>query len=534
MLEIKLPELGENIAQGTISKILVKVGDNVKKGQNILELETDKAVLEVPSSQDGSVKEILIKAGQTVKVGQSVFVFDGKSAASPASSIPEAKTISATQHTQTPKSSGTSSAAATTATTNAILEMKIPGLGENILQGTVTKILVQKNDFIKKGQNVIELETDKAVLEVPSSMEGTIEEVLIKSGEIIKVGQSAFKIKGSGSPTNIVPATTQSAVKTTETPTTKQEAQISQTVPSMSAYKAIAEPAKNVSAAPSVRRFAREIGIDITTVSGTGPGGRISVEDVKAHAKKILTSISTGGGFQTASVPLPDFSKWGSVERQPMNNVRKKTAEHLTHAWQSIPHVTQFDKADITELEKLRKGLSTKGKKISITPFIIKVVAAALKKFPQFNASVDMSTNEIIYKKYVNIGVAVDTDRGLLVPVLKNVDQLSIEQISDELTAIAQRARDRKTTLDQMQGGTFTISNLGGIGGTFFTPIVNWPEVAIIGVSRGVMEPAYVDDQFVPKLMLPISLSYDHRLIDGADGARFIRWVCEAIQQPSL
>ncbi|MBL8013243.1 MAG: 2-oxo acid dehydrogenase subunit E2, partial [Candidatus Omnitrophica bacterium] len=246
------------------------------------------------------------------------------------------------------------------------------------------------------------------------------------------------------------------------------------------------------------------------------------------------TSGTAGAVSGVAVKALPDFKKWGNIERQPMNNVRKKTAEHLSYAWQSIPHVTQFDKADVTELEKLRKRLTTKEKKMSITPFIIKVVAAALKNFPQFNASVDMTTNEIVLKKYINIGVAVDTDRGLIVPVLKNVDQMSIPQISDELTAIAERARNKKTTMEEMQGGSFTISNLGGIGGTSFTPIVNWPEVAILGISRGAMEPVYSEGQFVPRLMLPLSLSYDHRLIDGADGARFMRWICDAIQQPFL
>jgi pyruvate dehydrogenase E2 component (dihydrolipoamide acetyltransferase) len=289
---------------------------------------------------------------------------------------------------------------------------------------------------------------------------------------------------------------------------------------------------KDIPAAPSARLLARELGIDIGQVPGSGRGGRISNEDVKAYCK-VLNTSRPAGGVATASVPLPNFTKWGTTRREAMSNVRKKTAEHLSNAWMSIPHVTQFDKVDITELEKLRKNISA-NKKISVTPFIIKVVAAALKKFPQFNTSIDMSTQEIIYKDYVNIGVAVDTDRGLLVPVLKNVDKMSILQISDELTAMAERARLRKTTIEEMQGGCFTISNLGGIGGTCFTPIVNWPEVAILGVSRGSLEPVYTDGHFNPRLMLPLSLSYDHRMIDGADGARFIRWVCEAIQQPFL
>ena len=287
----------------------------------------------------------------------------------------------------------------------------------------------------------------------------------------------------------------------------------------------------DIPAAPSVRLLARELGIDLAQVPGSGLGGRISNGDVKAYCKMLNTSRGTG----VASQPLPDFTKWGSVHREAMNNVRKKTAERLSHAWQNIPYVTQFDKADITQLEKLRKSISgTKTatpKKISVTPFIIKAVAAGLKKFPQFNSSIDITTQEIIFKDYINIGLAIDTDRGLLVPVLKNVDKMSLLQISDELAAMAQRARLRKITIEELQGGCFTISNLGGIGGTSFTPIINWPEVAILGVSRTLTEPVYIDGQFMPRPMLPLSLSYDHRVIDGADAARFVRWICEALQR---
>lgn len=289
----------------------------------------------------------------------------------------------------------------------------------------------------------------------------------------------------------------------------------------------------DIAAAPSVRRFAREIGVELAQVPGSGPRGRISLDDVKAFAKRLLTSGGMiNAGAPAHSEPLPDFAKFGGIERQPMNNIRKKTATHLSHAWQTIPHVTQFDKADITELEKARKQYSTNERKLTITPFLMKILAAAMKTFPQFNASVDMAAGEIIFKKYINIGVAVDTERGLLVPVIRNVDQKNILVLADELTAMAERARNKKVTLEDMQGGSMTITNLGGIGGTSFTPIVNWPEVAIIGISRARMEPIYVENNFVPRLMLPLSLSYDHRLIDGADGARFIRWVAEAIEQP--
>ncbi|MBF0570500.1 MAG: 2-oxo acid dehydrogenase subunit E2 [Candidatus Omnitrophica bacterium] len=428
-------------------------------------------------------------------------------------------------------------------------EFKLPELGENISQGTVTKILVKIGDTIKKGQNVLELETDKAVLEVPSSTEGIVNEILIKSGTVIKVGQLIFKIgnESVAAPSAPPAATEKPSVSTKDDAPISSEKNaplpavarndtvLNDTLPIDTSTASPHVPVRqDIPAAPSVRLLARELGIDIALVGGTGPGGRISNEDVKAYCKKLNTSRPTGGGISAAFHPLPDFTKWGPVHREAMNNVRKKTAEHLSLAWTSIPHVTQFDKADITELEKLRKSISKPDKKFSITPFIIKVIAAAMKKFPQFNASVDMTTQEIIFKDYVHIGVAVDTDRGLLVPVLKNVDKMSVLQISDELTAMAERARLHKTTIEEMQGGCFTVSNLGGIGGTFFTPIINWPEVAVLGVSRGAMEPAFMDGYCSPRLMLPLSLSYDHRIIDGADGARFIRWVCEAIQQPFL
>ncbi len=415
------------------------------------------------------------------------------------------------------------------------MELKLPVLGENLSQGTVTKVLVKIGDSLTKGQNILELETDKAVLEVPSPEAGVISAILVKSGDVIKVGAPVFtlgKTAAAGSPS---PAAAPKA-EPAKAPTAKTEPVKPAAAPVTITSTAAPMPVRaNVAAAPSVRLFAREIGIDIGSVPGSGAGGRISVDDVKRYAKTLNTSRPSGGGLTGVShQPLPDYSKWGTVRREPMNNVRRKTAEHLSNAWATIPHVTQFDKADITELEKLRKRFSDSNRKLSITPFIIKVLAAALKKFPQFNSAVDMSTNEVVYKDYINIGVAVDTDRGLIVPVLKNVDKLSILQISDELTAIAERARARKTTMDEMTGGCFTVSNLGGIGGTFFTPIVNSPEVAILGVSRGVMEQVYTDGQFVARLMLPLSLSYDHRIIDGADGARFIRFVADAIQQPFL
>jgi pyruvate dehydrogenase E2 component (dihydrolipoamide acetyltransferase) len=295
-------------------------------------------------------------------------------------------------------------------------------------------------------------------------------------------------------------------------------------------------------AAPSVRRIAREIGVDISQVTGTGAGGRISEEDVKAFARQILSSI--GGGAiapsparpGTTLPPLPDFSKWGEIERKAMTGVRRKTAEHLSNAWAAIPHVTQFDKADMTVLEEIRPKYAAEaerlGGKLTVTAIITKILAQALRKFPQFNSSIDMATQSIVYKKYVHIGIAVDTEHGLLVPVVRNADRKNILEIAVEIQKLAEKAKARKLTLDEMAGGSMSITNLGGIGGTAFTPIVNWPEVAILGVSRGAVEAVFKDGHLVPRQMLPLSLSYDHRVIDGADAIRFLRWVVDAIEQP--
>jgi pyruvate dehydrogenase E2 component (dihydrolipoamide acetyltransferase) len=294
-------------------------------------------------------------------------------------------------------------------------------------------------------------------------------------------------------------------------------------------------------ASPSVRRVAREIGVDISQVTGTGPNGRITEDDVKNFAKQILSGLGGGALMPSApravgGTPLPDLAKWGEIERKPMTGIRRKTSEHLTNAWLSIPHVTQFDKADMTVLEEIRPKYAAEaekaGGKLTVTAILTKIVATALHKFPQFNASIDVATESIIYKKYVHVGIAVDTEHGLLVPVVRNADTKNILQIAAEIQQLAEKAKARKLTLDEMSGGSMSITNLGGIGGTAFTPIVNWPEVAILGVSRGSVEAVYKDGQIQPRQMLPLSLSYDHRVIDGADAIRFLRWVVDAIEQP--
>jgi len=440
-----------------------------------------------------------------------------------------------------------------------MIEFKIPELGENITAGDVTRVLVSVGDTIALDQPVVELETDKATVEVPSSVAGVVRDIRVKKGDKVNVGAVVLTVDGA--PATDAPraqATPQTAAPEPAAPETTAPSApalppgptrivpmpgrpVPETAPPPVAPSRLDGERPPAAASPAVRRLAREIGVDINAVHGTGPAGRISQEDVKEHARRILTGASAvpaGAPAARAARPLPDFQKWGEIERQPWSNIRRTTAEHLTHAWTTIPHVTQFDKADVSAMEKLRKEykdqVAAAGGNLTITAMLVRVVATAVRKFPQFNASLDGERGEIVYKKYVNVGVAVDTDRGLLVPVIRNADGKNLMEIAVELHRAAERARDRKLSLEEMSGGGITISNLGGIGGTYFTPIVNWPEVAILGVSRTAMEPVFRDGQWEPRPMLPLALSYDHRVIDGADAMRFMRWVVDAIEQPFL
>lgn len=571
MSEFNLPELGENIQAGDVINVLVAVGDTIAPDQPVLELETDKATVEVPSSIGGVVKAIHIKPGDTIQVGQLILTVEGNGAADQPASAPQEAQQEAPQSEPAPPTpppapppqAATETAAPTHPTepsTPVVTEFKIPDLGENIQAGAVINILVSVGDTVSVDQPVLELETDKATVEVPSAVAGVVKEIHIKAGDSVQVGQRVLTLEGTASAAEPTPqsAPAVSQPPQPEPPTeAKPEPAPAAAEPSPSAAPAAPPPVpvatlppdfyepdaahSAVPAAPNVRRLAREIGVDITQVPGTGPAGRISMADVKNYARQRSLAgrgVAPAAAPIATAVPLPDFSKWGQVEREAMSNIRRKTAENLSRAWATIPQVTQFAKADISELEELRKRfgktVEAAGAKLTPTAILLKVVASVLKTFPQFNASVDMSSNEIIYKKYYHIGVAVDTDRGLLVPVIRDVDQKTILELAVELQQVAEKARNKKLSLDDMQGGTFSISNLGGIGGSYFTPIVNAPEVAILGVARGQMEPVYVNDQFEPRLMLPLALSYDHRLIDGADGARFIKTLVEHLEQPFL
>lgn len=542
--EFKLPELGENIESADVANVLVKEGDIVKKDQAIIEIETDKATIEVPSTVEGKITKLLIKSGDKIKVGSVVMIVDETGATEPKSEDkPEIKKQSNAHEVKTePEVEYKTAPSTKSSSKKEIVDFHLPELGENIEAADVLNVLVKVGDVIEFDQAILEIETDKATIEVPSSVAGKVVEVLVKAGSKAKVGDVVIKIE-----TGVVAKESEQVeVKQEETiESPKTEAKKDSTlVPtgertSMQAAELDNQPPilKGAApAAPSVRRIAREIGVDINKVPGTGPNSRISMDDVKAFSKKLHESHSQGGGsgLNLKSESLPDFTKFGAINKVEMTNIRKKTADHLSYAWATIPHVTQFDKADITLLEKTRKELNKNSEvKLTVTAILVKIIVEALKKFPQFNSSIDMEKKEIIYKNYFNIGVAVDTEFGLIVPVIKNSDKKSLTEISVDMNALAEKARNKKIGLDDLQGGCFTISNLGGIGGTYFTPIVNSPEVAILGVSRGALEPVWNGyGVFEPRLMLPLSLSYDHRIIDGADAIRFLRFVAETLEQP--
>ena len=572
MTEFKLPELGENIDQGDLVRLMVSLGTSVTEGQPVMELETDKAVVEVPSSVTGTVKEIRVKEGQKVKVGQVIFTVENGAGAkvktvepkSPAAKAPAERPAPVAKPPAQTEARWAAPPVSPAPVASGATDFRLPELGENVEQGDLVRLMISPGSKVSDGQPVMELETDKAVVEVPSSVTGTVKEIQVKEGQKVKVGQVIFTLEGGAlaqpekskhapvehiSEQHEARLSVQAAIQA-EGKTPAQVFLPDQPLPSAPKAFAMPEQLGKVAgteqrapapAAPHVRRLAREVGVDIYEVKGTGPGGRISENDVKAHAKSLLASVAAAQSTQGrnfAQPELPDFTKFGKVERVSMRGVRRKTAQHLWEAWTTIPHVTQQDKADITELEQLRARFAPKaqeaGGKMTVTAIALKVCASALKVFPQFNASIDMAKEEIIYKQYINIGVAVDTDRGLLVPVLHDVDKKNIVELAAELTQLSKKAREKRITPSEMEGGTFTITNLGGVGGTGFSPIVNYPEVAILGLSRASMEPVWMNGKFEPRQVLPLSLSYDHRLIDGADAARFLRWIAEAFEQPFL
>ncbi|MCB2207253.1 MAG: 2-oxo acid dehydrogenase subunit E2 [Bacteroidetes bacterium] len=444
-----------------------------------------------------------------------------------------------------------------------IKEIKLPEIADNIDVATVVSIHVSVGDTVSQDDSIAEMESDKAVFDLPTDWAGTVKEIKVKEGDEVKVGQVVLTIEtgDSGEETEEkvedkdkveaedkaedkakVEAEEKVEEKVEEKDEDKEKAKAEEKAKPENEDDEVEEKeeaaekhtgGKEVAAAPSIRRLARELGVEISKVEGTGPYNRITAEDVKAFAKSIIQQSGGKSAIQDA-YELPDFSKYGDIERLPMDKIRKITADNMTASWQTIPHVFQFDKADVTDLETFRKKyekvVEKEGGKLTVTAILLKITAMALEKFPKFNASLDFNNKEIIYKKYIHMGVAVDTERGLLVPVIRDVNKKTITELSIELGEMAEKARNKKIMPDDLQGGNFAISNLGGIGGTGFTPIVYRPNVAILGVSRSSTEPVFIDGEFKPRMMLPLSLSYDHRLIDGAEAARFLRWICEALE----
>ncbi|NBC83003.1 MAG: branched-chain alpha-keto acid dehydrogenase subunit E2 [Bacteroidetes bacterium] len=441
-----------------------------------------------------------------------------------------------------------------------IHEVKIPHIAENVESGTIGSILVAQGDKVDEEQSLVEIETDKAATDIPSPAAGTVKEVKVSEGDEVKIGEVIILIEaaeGGEAAEEEKEEPKEEDKKEVQEPEAEEKAEAepasgkeepTQPEPSkpstkeaeqQSSVPKAQEPGaggKNVPAPPSVRRFARELGVDITLVEGTGPGKRITIDDVKAYTKRTMQAGGSVGGGTVANIPLPDFSQWGETERESMSKIRQITADNMTASWQNIPHVTQFDEANVSELEKFMqkagKQIEKAGGKLTVTAILLKISALALQKFTRFNASLDLAAKEIVYKKYVHVGIAVDTPQGLLVPVIRDVDKKSLTDLSLELSDIAKKTRDRKISPDALQGGNFTISNLGGIGGTGFTPVVLPPQVAILGVSRTQTKPVWNGHEFEPASVLPLSLSYDHRIIDGADGARFLRWMCAALENP--
>lgn len=454
-------------------------------------------------------------------------------------------------------------------------QIKVPDIGENVVSGSVVGVLVSEGDLVEKDDGIIEFETDKAVVEIPSPTKGKIMEMRVKEGDELNIGDVIALLEttiGASQATDEKTADHTHDVQPTEQVEKRQEKapqqpsaekpatgndkhKDEQTLDGLDSKAAQdkktagdgAGPAKHAPgktlpapAAPSVRRLARELGVDVHMVAGSGPGGRISEKDVKNYIQNTRPGDpkpQTVSGSPIETDPeMPDFTRWGPVTTQDTTTVRRITAESMSRSWKTVPQVTQFDKANISQLEDWIKTVNLKmaksGEKLTITAIILKIIAEGLKRFPRFNASLDMHKQQIIFKQTIHVGIAVDTERGLLVPVIRDVDRKSIPDISLEIVDLADRARRKRLAPDEMEGGSFTLSNQGGIGGSHFTPIVYWPQAAILGVGRATVEPLLVEGKWVPGTMLPLSLSYDHRINDGADAARFLRWVCEALQHP--
>ncbi|CZH41557.1 TPA: dihydrolipoyllysine-residue acetyltransferase [Legionella pneumophila] len=531
--EIKIPDIG-GANQVDVIEILVKEGDQIEVDTPLITLESEKASMDIPSPISGTVTQILVKVGDKVSEGDLIVKAKSDTTTN-ISSSQEQKAEPEKQNLQTRAEEQSVDTKATASTPGSKdIEISIPDIG-GANDVDVIDILVKPGMEVEKDQALITLEGDKATMDIPSPYAGKVIEMKIKLGDKVSQGTPILTLKTPGKSETLeieksqIKNISEQSIKEIEKPYEEVKSEpISINSLEIAESKSIL-----ISAGPAVRRLAREFGVDLSLVQGSGRKSRITKEDLQNYIKVRLSEKTTSGGFSLPSNPAIDFSKFGSIETKPLNKIKKLTGTNVHRSWITIPHVTQFDEADITDLEAFRKSESESAKnqdyKLTLLAFVCSVVCKALHAYPQFNASLDASGENLIYKKYYNIGIAVDTPNGLVVPVIKNVDKLSVIDIAKEMSRLSTKAREKGLTPIDMSGGCFTISSLGGIGGTAFTPIVNSPEVAILGLSRSIIKPIYDNKEFKPRLMLPISLSYDHRVIDGAEAARFTRFLCDCL-----
>lgn len=551
-IEVTLPDIGD-FQDVEIIEVLVKAGDVVSKEDPLLTLESDKASMEIPSPQAGTVEEVKVALGDRINKGDLIVTLAVTESAEPVAPSADAAldqapaTVATAEPAPAPETTP-----APAVETSAVREILLPDIGD-FHDVEVIEVLVAPGDVVGAEQSLLTLESDKASMEIPSPFGGAVQAVLVAVGDRINRGDPIVTVATADAE---VADAAPSADTTSPSPSpapaaaTQPPAESLAATPRLPGEKeqlrrpVIARPSDappgKAHASPGVRRFARELGVDLYYVPGSGPKGRVIKEDVQAYVKRALaegssaqTPVASGGGLQLPSMPEIDFAKFGEIERRELGRIKKLSGAHLHRAWLNVPHVTQFDEADITELEAFRKGQKDQavkaGVKLTFMPFLMKALCKSLAEFPQFNASLSADGEKLILKKYMHIGVAVDTPNGLVVPVIRDVDQKGVFALAGELGEVSGRAREGKLSPTDMQGGCLSISSLGGIGGTQFSPIVNAPEVAILGISRASMQPQWDGEAFVPRLMMPFSLSYDHRVIDGAEGVRFTQYLASLL-----
>jgi pyruvate dehydrogenase E2 component (dihydrolipoamide acetyltransferase) len=522
-VDVKVPDIGD-YKNVPVIEVLVKDGDRVEKDAPLLVLESDKATLEVPAPEAGVVRSFKLKANDKVTQGDLICQLDTEAAVAAKEDVPAPKGAEPAKVSQAKKPEPAVAATAAPVATQKIT-VTIPDIGDykNV---PVIEVLVKDGDHVEKDAPLLVLESDKATLEVPAPESGVVSGFKLKAGDKVTQGDVVCELTGAAvAPSSPIPAVSSEQAESAS----PEEPPPASTLPAKAEDSVSVKTATQFYAGPAARKFARQLGVDLARVKGSGPRERILIEDVQAFVKQAMTGGVQGGAVPASGsagippIPAVDFAQFGAIETKPLARIRKLSAAHLHRAWLNVPHVTQFDEADITEVEAFRKSSAEEtGVKLTMLPFIMKAVAKVMEAYPEFNSSLAPDGESLILKKYFHIGFAAETENGLVVPVVRDVNRKGVVQLAEECAALAKKARDGKLKGDDMKGGCFSISSLGGIGGSHFTPIVNAPEVAILGASRAQMKPVWNGKEFTPRLMLPLSLSYDHRVIDGAYAARFI------------